>query len=129
MRPIRVFIAPCVEDRPQANVARLQAIPRFEKKRPWHSLIRLTGGFKVSILPGQIGQTVAKEYKQHRFSTLDIARAVGKSVGAVRKDRQRGKFDPKDLSSLAEYVSNHAPDPAFVQLIDANLDKPPKNTL
>lgn len=130
MRPIRVSGAPGVEDRPQANVARLQAIPRFEKKWPWRSLIRLTGGFKVSVLPGQIGQTMAKEYKQHRFSTLDIARAVGKSVWAVRKDRQRGKFDPEYLRSLAEYVMKHAVDPNSVHfsgLTETNPSETPCN--
>jgi hypothetical protein len=119
MRPIRVFVAPGVEDRPQANVARLQAIPRFEKKWPWHSLIRLTGGWWWSLLStllGLNGQTMAKDRNYYHFSVKDIAQAVGKSVGAVNKDRQRGKFDPEYLRSLAEYVMKHAVDPNSVQV-------------
>jgi len=39
-----------------------------------------------------------------RFGTQDISEATGKSLWSVRKDRQRGKFDPKALLSLSRYV-------------------------
>ncbi len=42
------------------------------------------------------------------FSVSDIAVAVGKTEGAVRKDLQRGKLDPKDLASLASYVTRES---------------------
>lgn len=44
------------------------------------------------------------ERRVFRFSIQDIARASGKTVWGVRKDRQRGKVDPEDLASLAVYV-------------------------
>lgn len=43
--------------------------------------------------------------KPYRFSIQDIALVAQKSVAAVRKDRQRGKFNPFDLNSLTEYLS------------------------
>ena len=45
-----------------------------------------------------------KRIRQYRWSIHDIAQTVGKSVWAVRKDRQRGKVDLKDLRSLCRYV-------------------------
>jgi len=33
----------------------------------------------------------------------DIVKAKGKTLSAVRNDRQRGKFDPYDLLSLVRY--------------------------
>jgi len=39
-----------------------------------------------------------------RFTMRDIAMATGKTMGAMRKDRQRGNYDPRDLSSLAAYI-------------------------
>lgn len=40
-----------------------------------------------------------------KFSISELAEAVGKSVVAVQRDRQRGKFDQKDLKSIAKYIS------------------------
>lgn len=39
-----------------------------------------------------------------KFGTHDIAAAVGKTVHAVRKDRERGKFNPKSIASIAAYI-------------------------
>jgi uncharacterized protein YuzE len=39
-----------------------------------------------------------------KFSVQDIAQASGRGIWSVRKDRQRGKFNPTDLRSLSEYV-------------------------
>jgi hypothetical protein len=41
-----------------------------------------------------------------KFSISDVAAAAGKSVVAVQKDRQRGKFNPHDLPSLWQYLYN-----------------------
>lgn len=41
-----------------------------------------------------------------KFSISELAEAVGKSVVAVQRDRQRGKFDQKDISSIAQYITN-----------------------
>lgn len=43
--------------------------------------------------------------KPFKFNIHDIAAAKGKSVLAARKDRQRGKFDPLSLRSLADYIA------------------------
>ncbi len=40
----------------------------------------------------------------YRFGPHDIARATGKSMATVRRDRKRDLFDPTDLLSLAHYV-------------------------
>jgi len=42
--------------------------------------------------------------RRFRFGTMDIAGIKGKSEGAVRKDWQRGVFNPKDLRSLVRYL-------------------------
>lgn len=42
-----------------------------------------------------------------RFSTEDIAHATGRGIWSVRKDRQKGLFDPSDLLSLSKYVVKH----------------------
>jgi hypothetical protein len=39
-----------------------------------------------------------------KFTITELAEAAGKSVDAVRKDRQRGKFDQKSLRSVAQYI-------------------------
>lgn len=57
-----------------------------------------------AISNGRRGGSTTK--KPYRFSIHDIAAAKDKSVSAVRKDRQRGKFDPNDLLSLSEYISD-----------------------
>lgn len=40
-----------------------------------------------------------------RFSTEQIAEAAGLSVRAVRKHIKLGVFDPRDVRSLARYVT------------------------
>ncbi len=42
--------------------------------------------------------------KPYKFSLQDIADAKGASVGAVRKAKQRGKFDPSNLLSVVRYI-------------------------
>lgn len=42
-----------------------------------------------------------------KFGTHDIAAATGKTVHAVRKDRERKKFDGKDIKSIAKYILGH----------------------
>ena len=42
-----------------------------------------------------------------KFGTHDIAAAVGKTVHAVRKDRERGKFDPKSITSISAYITGN----------------------
>lgn len=46
-----------------------------------------------------------KPRQPYRFSIHEIAAAVRKSVAACRKDRTRGKFDPRNLLSLARYIT------------------------
>ena len=49
--------------------------------------------------------TGGKSFKKHYFTLQDIAEARGKTLGAVRKDIARKKFDPSDLQSLAKYLN------------------------
>ena len=49
--------------------------------------------------------------KPFRFSIHDVVHATGKGIWAVRKDRQRRKFDPMDLASLAKYVASSGGNP------------------
>lgn len=39
-----------------------------------------------------------------KYTISELAEAAGKSVDAVRKDRQRGKFNQRDLRSVAQYI-------------------------
>lgn len=45
--------------------------------------------------------------RPYKFGIRDISAATGRSLAAIRKDRQRGKVDPKDLRSLVAYVAFH----------------------
>jgi hypothetical protein len=40
-----------------------------------------------------------------RFSIHDIVAAKHRSLASVRKDRQKGLFDPYNLASLVAYLS------------------------
>ena len=43
----------------------------------------------------------------HAYTTKDIAKLVGKSVGAVRADICRGKLDMDCLLSVLKYVAKY----------------------
>lgn len=60
-----------------------------------------------AVIAGRKGGKAPK--RPYRYGIHDIAKASGKSVHAVRHDRQRGKFDPYSLESLVSYcISCHA---------------------
>jgi len=42
--------------------------------------------------------------KPYRFGMREVAEVAGKSMGSVQKDRQRGKFNPRELGSLVKYL-------------------------
>lgn len=42
--------------------------------------------------------------KPYKFGIQDISDAANKNLWAVRKDRQRKKFDPHNLTSLSNYI-------------------------
>jgi hypothetical protein len=46
-----------------------------------------------------------KPLKPLRIPLSHIAIATGKSLHAVRKARERRKFDPRDLQSVASYIA------------------------
>lgn len=48
-----------------------------------------------------------KKTRVMKFTLADVAESTGKTVEAVRKDKQRGLFRPWELVSLVEYVGGH----------------------
>lgn len=43
-----------------------------------------------------------------KFTITDLIDATGRSHETLRKDRQRGRLDTKDLVSVAQYVVRHS---------------------
>ena len=42
--------------------------------------------------------------RHYKFTTQDIAGAMGRSAKSIRRDMSNGKFDPEDILSVSVYI-------------------------
>ena len=49
-----------------------------------------------------------KKYTRYNYTTLDVAKLTGRSIGTIRNDIASGKLVMSDLLSVSGYVAAHA---------------------
>ena len=63
-------------------------------------------GFPKGRTVQEFAAKTRKAGRMFPYTMQDIADAIGKSLQTVRRDKGNGLFDPRDLGSLAEYVTD-----------------------